>query len=189
MHPFGGCNADSECNPYTCFVQDYFHSMAGYLECLHSDLDILEGLFWYFNHAASFSTPEIADDKPDLLIAIWEGLHAGTWAEFLGQQHYEREYPLIFLSLDSFANNINAVTAYPPSTQHQHSTPNDPKFQPTPSTMLETPLPHFHPSKGGYPSTSLSSSNSSSLKTQSQESSSLNLSSLLKSDMAPISES
>ena len=90
-------DAENEGNPYICFVADYFHSMAWYLNCLHSDLDILEGLFWYFNHAASFSTPEIADNRPDLLMVIWEGLEAGKWAEFLGQHHYEREYPLTFL--------------------------------------------------------------------------------------------
>ena len=91
-------DADSGNNGYTRFVMDYFHSMSGYLHCLQSDLEVLEGLFWYFNHAASFSSPEIAEDRVDLLIAVWEGLTMETWADFSGQPHYEREYPLNFLS-------------------------------------------------------------------------------------------
>ena len=142
-------HADSGNNPYARFVSKYFHTMDGYLACVQHDLEILEGLFWYFNHAASFSSPEIAASKDELMWAIWEGLEAGTWQEFLDQHHYEREYSLTFLSLDPWVNNNTAVAAYPPSTQPQSSAPKGPKFQPTPSTVLETPHSEFHPSKGG----------------------------------------
>ena len=119
-------DADSETNAYTTFMQDYFSSMDGYIKCLHSDLDILEGMFWYFNYAAGFAIPKIAEDKAELLLTIWEGLNAANWAEFLGQHHYEREYSLTFLSLDPFANNNTAVAAYPLSAQH-HTVTNGPK--------------------------------------------------------------
>ena len=94
---------------------------------------------------------------------------------------------MTFLSLDPFANNNTAVAAYPLSTKPQTGN-NALNSQSTPATMMETPNSEFHPSKGGYLSTSHSSSSTSSFRPQSQESTSLNLSSLLRSDMAPIPE-